>query len=69
MLYLRPSTTTVTVTSETAEIVAVPAYKIFELVAGDDFLAARIFRRIALVIFHQMEKFMLFNEQKGYIKF
>lgn len=69
MMYLRPFPTTIKVTSETAEIVVIPAYKIHELIAHDDDLAARVFQRSAVIISKQIEKFIKINVEKGYLNY
>lgn len=69
MMHLRPFATNIVVTSETAEIVVIPAFKIHELIAHDDDLAARVFQRAAIIISHQIEKFIKLNVEKGYLNY
>jgi hypothetical protein len=54
------------VTSETAEVVVIPAFKVSELISHNADIAARVFRKAAIVVSLQLENLIRFNKEKGF---
>jgi hypothetical protein len=69
MLYLRPFPTSIVVTSETAEVVVIPMFKIQELIDQNIDLGARIFQKAAIVVGLQLEQLIRINRERGTLTF
>jgi hypothetical protein len=69
MLHLRPYPTSIVVTSETAEVVVIPMFKIQELIAADNDLGVRIFQKAAIVVSLQVEALIRINKERGTLVF
>lgn len=65
MLHLRPYPTTIVVTSETAEVLVIPMFKMQEMIASDSDLGARIFQKAAIAVSLHVEALIRFNLEQG----
>jgi hypothetical protein len=62
LFHLRPSIVTIEVASDTATLLVIPAYRIFELVNTNFALAVRMYKKAAQQIYVQIEKLLTSNE-------
>eukprot|EP00026_Physarum_polycephalum_P006560 Phypoly_transcript_06608.p1 GENE.Phypoly_transcript_06608~~Phypoly_transcript_06608.p1 ORF type:complete len:487 (+),score=78.82 Phypoly_transcript_06608:90-1550(+) len=69
MLHLRPYPTSIVVTSETAEVVVIPMFKIQEIIDQNTDLGARIFQKAAIVVSLQVEQLIRINKERGTLVF
>lgn len=69
MLHLRPYPTSIVVTSETAEVVVIPMFKIQEVINSDTDLGARIFQKAAIMVSLQVESLIRINKERGTLIF
>jgi len=56
ILHLRPVPVTIKVSSETASVLIIPAYKLNELINSNPVVAVRVYRKIAGLVEHKIER-------------
>jgi hypothetical protein len=63
LLHLRPAPVTIKISSETASVLVIPAYKLHELISSNPVLAVRIYKKTAALVEKKIDRVLAARHQ------